>query len=251
MKGLTFMTATSDMPPLESHLDDDPITAPPRARDLVLAAPRRWARHIWWIALTAGAAGATLVWLGTPHVREIESVWELAVKLLTFACLCCGIAFFPGVSGRYYWVLYLPFGFFVAYIFPRIGYFYFVDVEKAEAGSFYTHQFLLSYPGIVLTVAAAYRLGGGSPGRCLKIAVSGVLIIFSGLLDIMWWLVNPVEVPDTIDAPHITILTGGPISYGATILFVLAHIPIIVGINLLPLDRWLGRLLGVGQSRET
>jgi hypothetical protein len=246
------VTATSDTPPLQSHrADDGPISEPPRARDLVLASPRRWARHIWWIAMVAGAAGATFVWLATPHQREIESVWELAVKLLTFACLCCAIAFFPGVSGRYYWSLYLPFGFFVAYIFPRIGYFYFVDVEKAEAGSFYTHQFLLSYPGIVLTVAAAYRLGGGSPGRSLKIAVSGVLIIFSGLLDIMWWLVNPVEIPDTIDAPHITILTGGPISYGATILFVLAHIPIIVGINLLPLDRWLGRLLGVGQSRES
>jgi hypothetical protein len=194
--------------------------------------------------LTVGVAGAVFVWLATPHQREIESVWDLIVKLVAFACVCFAIAFFPVVSGRLYWLLYLPFIFFVAYIFPRIGYFYFVDVGRVEDGSFYTHQFLLSYPGIVLTAAAAYRLGGGSPGRCLKIAVTGMLIIFSGLLDFMWWLVNPVEIPELIDAPHITILTGGPISYGATILFALAHVPIIVAINLLPLDRWLARGFG-------
>jgi hypothetical protein len=199
---------------------------------------------VWWVALVGGAAGSAFVWLATPHVREIESVWDLYARLLTFVFLGCAIAFFPGVSGRLYWLLYLPFIFYVAYLFPRIGYFYFVDVERAEAGSFYTHQFLLSYPGIVLTVAAAYRFGGGSPGRCLKIMISGMLIIFSGLLDYLWWVVNPVELPEVIDAPHITIITGGPISYGATVFFVLAHVPIIVGLNLLPLDRWLARLFG-------
>jgi hypothetical protein len=240
------MTATSDTPPVRSpDSGEEAVTEPPhRSGDIVLTARRRWARHVWWVALAAGVAGTVLVWVGMPHVREIGSAWELLAKLLTFACLCCAIAFFPGVSGRLHWLLYVPFIFYVAYLFPRIGYFYFVDVERAEAGSFYTHQFLLSYPGIVLTVAAAYRLGGGTPGRCLKIAVSGMLVIFSGLLDFMWWLVNPVDIPETIDAPHITILTGGPISYGATILFALAHVPIIVGVNLLPLDRWLGRLLG-------
>jgi hypothetical protein len=250
MKEQTVMTATSETPPVRSRPDggDEPVTGPPpRGVDIVLAAQRRWVRHVWWVALIAGIAGTTYVWLATPHVREIESVWDLVARLLTFVFLCCAIAFFPGVSGRLHWLLYLPFIFYVAYLFPRIGYFYFVDVERVEDGSFYTHQFLLSYPGIVLTAAAAYRLGGGSPGRCLKIAVSGMLIIFSGLLDYMWWLVNPVDLPEVIDAPHITILTGGPISYGSTVLFIAAHIPIIVGINLLPLDRWLARLFRAGE----
>lgn len=217
-----------------------------RIGDIVPNAQRGWAHHLWWIALFLGVGGAVLVWLGTPHVREIESVWYLAVRVVTFALLCCAIAFFPSRSGRFHWLLCIPFIFFAAYIFPRIGYFYFLDGEHAEVGSFYTHQFLLSYPGIVLTVAAAYRLGGGSPGRCLKIAFSGMVIIFSGLLDVMWWVVNPVQIPDVIDAPHINILTGGPISFGAAILFTLAHVPILVGINLLPLDRWLDRLFAAG-----
>jgi hypothetical protein len=261
------MTAPSDTTPRQSDLDDadrddadrddagrddrEPTSERPdqaATGDIVLDAARRWARHVWWIAATGGVAGAAYSWLATPHQREIEAPWQLAIKLVAFVCLCGAIAFLPWVAGRLYGLLYFSFIFFVAYIFPRIGYFYFVDVEKAEAGSFYTHQFLLSYPGIVLTVVAAFRLGGGTPGRCLKIAATGMLIILSGLLDVMWWLVNPVDVPETIDAPHIVILTGGPISFGATIVFVLAHIPLIVGLNLLPLDRWIGRLFGTGAA---
>ena len=221
---------------------------PDRTGDIVANAQRGWPRHLWWIALVLGVGGSVFVWLGTPHVREIESAWHLGAKVATFAAVCCAIAFFPRTSGRLYWLLYVPFIFFTAYVFPRIGYFYFLDGEHAEVGGFYTHQFLLSYPAIVLTAAAAYRLGGGSPGRCLKIAFSGMLIIFSGLLDVMWWVVNPVEIPAVIEAPHISIITGGPISFGAGILFTLAHAPILVGLNLLPLDRWLGRLFGTGNA---
>jgi hypothetical protein len=110
-------------------------------------------------------------------------------------------------------------------------------------------MYLLLYPGIVLTVAAAYRLGGGSPGRCLKVLLTGMIIIFSGLLDLMWFVVNPVDLPDVIDAPHINLITGGPISFGATILFTAAHLPIVIGLNLLPLDRWFDQWLGTGNGQ--
>ena len=242
------MTAPSytTLPKIDATGAEPGAEHPGRIGDIVQNTQRGWTRHLWWMTLVLGVGGAVFVWLGTPHVREIESVWHLGVKVATFASLCCAIAFFPRTSGRLHWLLFIPFILFTAYIFPRIGYFYFLDGEHAEVGSFYTTQFLLSYPAIVLTAAAAYRLGGGSPGRCLKIAVSGMIIIFSGLLDVMWWVVNPVEIPAVIDAPHINILTGGPISFGAAILFTLAHVPVLVGINLLPLDRWIGRLFGTG-----
>ncbi|MEV0197099.1 hypothetical protein [Nonomuraea sp. NPDC050691] len=205
---------------------------------------RRWAPHLWWVALAVGMAGAVFVWLGTDHSREIAAAWQLGAKLLVFACLCCAIAFFPWTSPRLHWLLYVPFVFFTGYVIPRISYFYYGDTARAQPDDFYTHLYLLLYPGIVLTVAAAYRLGGGSPGRCLKVMATGILIVFSGWLDLMWYTINPVERPEAIDAPHINLFTGGPISFGATIVFALAHLPIIVGINLLPLDRWIGRLLG-------
>jgi len=183
----------------------------------------------------------------TPHTREIQTAWELVAKLLAFACLCVAIAFFPWVSPRLQWLVYIPFVFFTGYMVPRISWFYYGDVARTQGDSFYTHLYLLLYPAIILTVAAAYRIGGGSPGRCLKIMATGVVILFSGFLDLMWFAVNPVAIPEVIDAPHINLFTGGPISYGATILFALAHVPLAVGINLLPLDRWITRLLGAGE----
>ncbi|MET8992748.1 hypothetical protein ABZW49_45495 [Nonomuraea wenchangensis] len=217
--------------------------------DPPLDARRPWAVHIWWIALAAGAAGFAFVWLATPHTRDIEAAWQLAAKLLAFACLCCAIAFFPWVSPRLHWLLYIPFVVLTGYLVPRISWFYYGDGARAHGDSFYTHLYLLLYPGIVLSVAAAYRIGGGSPGRCLKIMATGVLIVFSGFLDVMWQVVNPVPIPETIDAPHINLFTGGPISFGAAIWFTLAHVPIIAGINLLPLDRWIERLTGAAPRR--
>ncbi|MGC5009904.1 hypothetical protein ACLQ2R_03980 [Streptosporangium sp. DT93] len=197
--------------------------------------------------LVAGAAVAALVWLTTPHGRETQTAGELVAKLLAFACLCAAIAFFPWVSQRLYWLVYIPFVFFTGYLVPRISWFYFGDAARAQGDNFYTHLYMFFYPAIVLTVAAAYRIGGGSPGRCLKIMATGVVILFSGFLDLMWFAANPVGIPEVIDAPHINVFTGGPISYGATILFALAHVPIVVVVNLLPLDRWITRLLGAGE----
>ncbi|GIH94178.1 hypothetical protein ACFFMN_22360 [Planobispora siamensis] len=238
------MTARGGVPPSSPPLDGRDVPGERPDRDGAPAAARGWASHLWWISLLAGVAGFAFVWLVMPHGREAETVWEFAAKLLAFALLCCAVAFFPWVSWRQHWLLYVPFVFFTGYVIPRISYFYYGDVGRVQDDSFYTHLYLLLYPGIVLTAAAAYRVGGGPPGRCLKIAFSGIVIVFSGLLDIMWQLVNPVEIPATIDAPHITVFTGGPISFGATILFALAHIPIVIVINLLPLDRWIGRLPG-------
>ncbi|MER6005498.1 hypothetical protein ABT120_43615 [Nonomuraea angiospora] len=214
--------------------------------DPLLDARRPWAAHIWWIALAIGAAGFAFVWLATPHAREIGAAWQLVAKLLAFAFLCCAIAFFPWVSPRLHWLLYAPFVFLTGYLIPRISWFYYGDGARAYGDGFYTHLYLLLYPGIVLTAAAAYRIGGGSPGRCLKIMATGVLIVFSGFLDVMWQAVNPVPIPERIDAPHINLFTGGPITFGAAIWFTLAHVPLIVGVNLLPLDRWIARLTGAG-----
>ena len=99
--------------------------------DPLLNAPRPWAAHIWWIALAVGAAGFAFVWLATPHGREIESAWNSSPSS-RFRLLCCAIAFFPWVSPRLYWLLYVPFVFLTGYLMPRISYFYFGDGARAQ-----------------------------------------------------------------------------------------------------------------------
>jgi hypothetical protein len=198
----------------------------------------------WLVSAIAGAAGSAAVWVAMPHGRGVASLWEYAAKLAVFFCVVVAISVFPHRRPSSYLLLLVAFVVFAGYLFPRISYFYYGDTERTQADSFYTHLYLLAYPAMVLTVTAAYRLGGGTSGRCLKIAGTGVLILFSGFLDVMWQLVNPVEIAKTIDAPHIVVITGRPISFGATIIFTVLHLPLLVGLNLLPLDRWIDRLLG-------
>jgi hypothetical protein len=200
-------------------------------------------------ACAAGAAvgvvGAAVTWLTSTHGREVGSGWEYVAQLAVFFCVTLAVALFPNRWPGWYVLVLLAFVVFAGYLFPRISWFYYGGADaQAQADLFYTTLYKLAYPAFVLTVTAAYRLGGGSPGRTLKIAWTGVLILFSGFLDVMWQVVNPVPIPPQIDAPHIAAILGGPVSFGVAVAFVVAHVPVIVALNLLPLDRWIDRLLG-------
>lgn len=195
-------------------------------------------------AAAVGVVGAALTWATSTHGREVGSGWEYVAQLAVFFCVTLAVALFPTRWPGAYVLVLVGFVVFAGYLFPRISWFYYGDTAREQADLFYTHLYKLAYPAFVLTVAAAYRLGGGSAGRVLKIAWTGVLILFSGFLDVMWQVVNPVPIPDRIDAPHIAVVLGGPVSFGVAVAFAVAHLPLIVALNLLPLDRWLDRLLG-------
>lgn len=199
-------------------------------------------QHLWWISGALGAGAFAVAALLTRRGRDVSTIWEFAIELAAFGLVASAVALAPVARTRWFPLLYVAFVFFTGYLIPRISWYYYGDVDRAQGDGFYTHVYLLLYPGIVLTVTAAYRLGGGAAGRSLKVAVTGMIIVFSGFLDIMWQLVNPVPIPDMIDAPHITVLTGGPIAFEATIAFALAHLPVAVAVNLLPLDRWAARI---------
>lgn len=199
------------------------------------------------LCLTAallGVAGAAATWSTSTHGREVGSDWEYVAQLAVFLCVTVAVALLPNRRTALYLLLVPAFLVFAGYLFPRLSWFYYGDTARAQADLFYTHLYKLAYPALVLTVAAAYRLGGGSPGRCLKIAWTGVLILFSGFLDVMWQLVNPVPIPAQIDAPHIAAVLGGPVGFGGAVVFALAHIPLLVALNLAPIDRLLDRWLG-------
>ncbi|MGW0203837.1 hypothetical protein [Nonomuraea sp. NPDC003201] len=80
-------------------------------------------------------------------------------------------------------------------------------------------------------IGAAWQL----VAKLLGFAFLCCAIAFSGFLDVMRQVVNPVPIPERADAPHINLFTGGAIWVTPT------HVPLIVGVNLLPLDRWIAR----------
>jgi len=200
----------------------------------------RLAGWFWLASGTLGLGGTAVVWFLLPRERNVTNPFEFAAKLIVYILLILAAATFPRQQGRWTWLSALPFLMFTGYIIPRISYYYYFDRDQSQAEEFYTHLYLLLYPGIILTTAFALRLGGGTAGRVMKIALMGVLIIFSGFLDIMWQLVNPLEqISEHIDAPHITVITGREITFTETIWFTIAHIPLVALIAILPLQRWM------------
>jgi hypothetical protein len=203
-------------------------------------------RRLWVVFAAAGLVGSLAVWVFLPHEWEIENAWIPLVKVGIFVCLCLAIALFPNRSRYGYLLATLPLLVFLGFILPRVSYYVFHDaaLDGTQAREAYTVLYLLLYPGIVLSIALAYRLGGGSPGRVLKVALLGVVLIFSGFLDFLYPLVTPKPIPDVVEANHIRIFLGHFPSYREVGFFLLAHVPVLAGIILLPLDRWLARLTG-------
>jgi len=199
-------------------------------------------KHFWLFLLLCGIAGFVTTWLLFPHQKQIDSIWQLLFKLITYGFIIGSIAFFPNKLKYGHLLITIPFFIFLGYLIPRISYFGFRgaavgDVKKS--GEFYTILYLLTFPMINFTTSFAYRIGGGTPGKCIKISVSGVIIIFSGFLDIFWFLVNPVRIPDKLlEAYHITIFFGRSATYKEGIIFAICHIPLLIIVWLLPLDKW-------------
>jgi prepilin signal peptidase PulO-like enzyme (type II secretory pathway) len=108
----------------------------------------------------------------------------------------------PHCGATVRWYRNIPILGFLGYIFPRADFYGFVGIPEGfpnAYGEFYIALYLMMYPGLLLTVMFAYRLGGGTPGACLKIVWSGVILIFSGFLDVLYYIVNPVGLPETIE----------------------------------------------------
>lgn len=195
--------------------------------------------------LSLGLAGFLVIWFVLPRKHEADSLWPFLVKILFFVFLALGVSRFPNKSKYSYLLLLFPFLFYLGYLIPKISYCGFEGIPENIPGIFdelYTYLYLLLYPSIVLSLAGAYRLGGGSSGRCLKIGLVGMVLVFSGLLDIMWFVINPVSVPAVLkNAYHIKVIIGHFPSFNETILFALFHLPLVVGLFLIPFDKFFSK----------
>lgn len=202
-------------------------------------------RNVWIIYFLLALAGTCWVWFGMPHDGHIV-LYQLAVKIATFLLLISTIAFFPNKNKLVYTLVIGSFLIPLVYILPRLSYLGYIGIPSDPIGQgneFYTHLYLLLYPFIIMLACFSYRIGGGKPGNCYKIALCGVLLIFSGLLDIMWYIVNPVDIPEVIPyAQHLQIFFGRPAGYTETIVFALCHLPFIIGVLFVPVDRWIEKI---------
>jgi hypothetical protein len=199
--------------------------------------------HFWWILLLSGCLGFLHIWFFFPHESSINGIVHIVYKIFIYIIICLGISCFPKKQSKSYILVILIFFVFLGFILPRLGYFGFYAIpQKGEAawGEYYTLLFLILYPAIVLTASLSYRIGGGKAGKTFKIALGSQIILFSGYLDLMWHIINEVDYPEIFyNAHHIKVFIGHFPNLTEVIIFALCHIPLLVGIILLPLDRWI------------
>ncbi|MBB6694661.1 hypothetical protein H7B90_25005 [Cohnella xylanilytica] len=213
-------------------------------------------KRLWLWFLLLGIVGFLYVWLAIPREPEIEKLWHLYVKLASYGCILGCIAFFPNKLKHGHLLVYLPFLVFLGYLIPRVSFFGVtgnVIVTNFESvGEWYTLLYLLVVQMINFSVSFAYRMGGGTPGRTIKISLLATITLFSGFLDLAFYTINPVEIPEggLIYAHHIIVFLGHAPSYDQTIWFALCHIPLFLLVLFAPFDKWFERISRRVQDRH-
>lgn len=143
---------------------------------------------------------AAYIWLGMPHDREVKSLWIFLFKLLPFvlaaeAIARLDVALFHRL--RMARVL-LPICFAVFFLFfvPKI-FFY-----GGDHPNLYYHVLTLT-PFIILSIALAYRLGGGLASTTRRLAIGMLLIMISGAEDLAFLTVNDLRGTDFHPIPEV------------------------------------------------
>jgi hypothetical protein len=181
-------------------------------------------------ALLALAAAATtvVVWLALPREREVGSVWELLAKLVPFVLATEAIARMDTDLVRRRWLarIALPAAFlvFFCWFVPRIFYY------NEQFDRLYYYVLTLT-PFVILSLALAYRLGGGAPGEVRRVAYACLLLMLSGVEDLAFLVLSPHTDPRFWPIPevwswasHMTVFLGHPPTRAEAFAFIAVHL---------------------------
>lgn len=201
---------------------------------------------LWLICLLVGGCGFVYVFYFMSRAPQMTSVWEYFFRVLVFLPLVASIAFFPNTSKKGYLLLIAAIIFYASFIAHKmdyIGYKQLLVGVTSAADDYYTMLYLILFPFVISCISFSYRIGGGSSGNCLKIAFSGIVILFSGLVEVVYEIANPVIIPEVIpfNFYYKAIWSHFP-TYKEEVIFCLCHIPIVAGLLLLPLDQWIHKI---------
>jgi hypothetical protein len=196
--------------------------------------------YAWLCFAFLAATTFGIVWAFLPHVREGVTLPEFALKITAFVLAVFAVAAFPQHLRLSHLLLSIPSLVFLGFIIPKMMWL-FLQGPHTEP-EYYTYLWSLNYPGILLSIALAFRIGGGSAGKVIKLGLNGVILVFSGYLELMWFVVNPWDYYDLPSIPHVEVIIGFFPTYTQLFVFALLHIPLLVAVNLAPIDRWLEML---------
>ena len=212
--------------------------------------------YLWLICFLIGGIVSFVIMFVLPHKIYMNSFLEPTFKIGAFLLVIFGVAFIPNQTkwSRYTYLFIIVAIFaFLIYFIPRVSYYGFVGIPEKEPNcfdEFYTQLWLFLYPAIILTLCFTFRMMGGKSGECLKIAIIPIIGLFSGLLDVIWPIVNGMPLPDILYANHIRVIIGHWPSYREGVIFALCHIPLVLIVLFLPLDKWFQKVGILNQNNN-
>jgi len=182
------------------------------------------------LAIAAAVLGG-VIWFVLPHERDVTSVGTLLFKLTPFACATAAIALADDAAlrRRQVHLVAIPAAFlvFLCYFVPRV---FFYSGSAGDFPNLYYHM-LTAIPLIILTLALAFRLGGGAPSTTARLSAGLLLLMLSGIEDLAFLLVNPHTDPRFTSIPevwtwasHMTVFFGHPPTKYEAYAFIAVHL---------------------------
>ncbi|NRQ38767.1 hypothetical protein HII36_44135 [Nonomuraea sp. NN258] len=220
------------------------ITTEPATSTARPAAPFWRSNRVALLLTALAVALAAVVRFVLPYEREISSVWMLLVKLTPQLAACAAVAWLDVDWARRLrlHLIALPAIFlaFLGYFVPQT---FMTALDMVDGTAAFEDLYLhvvVFVPFIIVALALAYRLGGGSREGVLRVGAAMTILQMSGLEDLVAVLLNSRldGIPEVWDwAHHITVRLGHVASRNEAYAFIAAHLLLAVLTLALP-RRW-------------
>jgi hypothetical protein len=202
-------------------------------------------KFFWLVCFVVGLVATLIVFFSFSFQREEMQLYQYVIHITIFIIVLLGISFFPQKFKYGHLLISVPFVLYFGYVCPSMSFAaIFSLVDK-----YYTLENIFMFPLLVFSICLAYRIGGGTSGKCLKTGLNGLILLFSGFVDVMWFLVNEVDYSSwPVTIPHIEVILGFTPTFVQLLLFVFVHLLLLVIVNILPFDKWIYRLFRPEES---
>ena len=204
---------------------------------------------LWLVPALAAAATTGLIMLVLPADRTLHGLGDFALKVSPLLFAVLAIAGFPRGPAAALGLPVLGVIFYMGFI-DSWSFIQVAHLADAEAGSTAQAQFSEYYrfatfvnAFTVLFALFTFRMGGASAAQVLKLGLSGSLVVISGLNDLTMWAIYPwpegTRPAVFAWASHVGVFLGRTPALPDMLLFVAAHLCLVLLVLRLPFDRWL------------
>lgn len=202
------------------------------------AAERPAPRRGTWICLGLGVLAVLAA--GAVHElvpNDVESLGSFLFALVPFVLAAEAIAWFPPTWRRVWWV---PSALMATCFLVVMGGFaplMFGSMVDDDFDRFYGQMRILVV-FVILALVLCLRLGGATAGQVRRAAYASLLVMLSGLEDLMFQVWAGNDIPNSWDwAEHMTVRLGHVASQNEAFAFIAVHLVLALAVLFVPLRR--------------